>query len=348
MASWCVWGDWVNQHTDLLFFASRQSFAVNLLNQLKRSELILFNKKVGILILIVGLGGLISGLTYLLIGWNPQVDFEAGGRNVGDLFGLVSHSFTNTDVAGLNTLSCNLVRLDLSWGEIEPSPDVWNFNGSDYYLNGTLVNSTLLPPPTRNLDGEFALADQAHIQLLIILDYTPLWAVSSEYFAENASEGGDIWLPPDDNAWGNMCQVVMNCYAGNPALYGFEVWNEPSGGFMHGSNKDNDYIAMVKIALQQAQLINNATGQHLVKVFATDWTHYQPLITDSWILANLDGGAWHYYGQLPERIRDDFNINNATRPNAHFQLLITETGYPIGTGYTADSYQLLQKSKPNF
>ena len=59
---------------------------------------------------------------------------------------------------------------------------------------------------------------------------------------------------------------------------------------MHGLNKDNDYIAMVKIALQQAQLINNATGQHLVKVFATDWTHYQPLITDSWILANLDGG----------------------------------------------------------
>ena len=72
---------------------------------------------------------------------------------------------------------------------------VWNFNGSYYYLNGTLVNSTLLPSPTRNLDGEFALADQAHIQLLIILDYTPLWAVSSEYFAENASEGAIFGFP---------------------------------------------------------------------------------------------------------------------------------------------------------
>ncbi|HMF32894.1 MAG TPA: hypothetical protein VKK79_15835, partial [Candidatus Lokiarchaeia archaeon] len=273
-----------------------------------------------------------------------DVRFVATNANIQDPFGLVVHSLDNASMTSLSALGCYLVRRDLSWADIEPYPDAWNFNGSFFY-NGNWVNVTPAGGFLRNLDDEFNRSAAAHVKILLILDYTPLWAVNSKYAAENASAGGDQFLPPDTVAWRTMVYTVMDHYANNPALYGFEVWNEPSGGFMHGWDKDNDYLEMLQIAVEEAQVVNAALGAHVIKVFATDWPHFMNLVTNATVLNLLDGAAWHDYGMLPEDARADITRMMQTKPRPDFELLVTECGYPVGTGFTADSFRVTSEEQ---
>ncbi len=252
---------------------------------------------------------------------------------------MVVHGLGNEDVNSLQDMGCHLVRRDLGWDTIEVAPGVWNFNGS-YFQDGSWVYTTPTGQPLRNLDAEFNRSAAANVKILLIFDYTPLWAIDSRYLTENESAGGDTHLPPDPVAWRSMVHTVMEHYAYDPALYGFEVWNEPSGWFLHGPNKDADYLQLLSIAMEETVSLNTAFSDHPIKLFATDWAHFHDKVTNASVLQNLDGAAWHYYGFLPEGVREDFLHLNQTKPRADFKLLITEAGYPIGTGFTRDSFRV--------
>lgn len=93
-----------------------------------------------------------------------------------------------------------MIRRDVRWNEVEPTQG--NF---DFARHDALVME----------------AEQRGVRLLATLDYGALWAHPG---------AKDIFYPPDDPAdFGAYAGVVAARYQGR--FVGYEIWNEPNGGF---------------------------------------------------------------------------------------------------------------------
>ncbi len=157
------------------------------------------------------------------------------GRAEGFLFGICSHpqrwSLGDQELEALAMAYCGakVLRNDTGWGNIQPSPDRWNFE---------------------SMDRKVELFGRYHIELAPIWAYTPRWAAAPE--VRNREWRAWFRSLPDLKAWETYVATLTKRYRGKIRLW--EIWNEPD--FSGSTFNSDEYAEMMKIAWRAAKAVD--------------------------------------------------------------------------------------------
>lgn len=176
-------------------------------------------------------------------------------------FGLVCHlnrSYelyrTDADVtraAGLiSDLGVDVVRLDLAWSAVQPTPDEYHWEDYDYLVS---------------------IAEGFGFELMPIIGFSTRWASSTK----KANDWTDwFFAPPSTHAYAWFAYQAASRYAGR--VRAWEIWNEPNAGIYWRPEPDparytellkNAYLA-IKYAAPSAVVVLGG--------LANDESSYQP------------------------------------------------------------------------
>jgi hypothetical protein len=198
----------------------------------------------------------------------------------GLFFGMHIHRFH--DPRMMPTVSFGSWRLwdaGVSWQQLQPSRDTWDF---------------------RRLDLAMAIAQQRHVELGLVLGMTPAWAAARP--TENSFAGAGAASEPRDFAdWDNYVRTVVSRYKGRIQFY--EIWNEPNtAGFFTGSVPQ-----MVELARRAYQIVKTIDPAATVVSPSSSHTAGLPWFTQYAAAGGLtyaDVVGYHFYvdSKVPEDI----------------------------------------------
>lgn len=208
-----------------------------------------------------------------------------------------------------------------TWAELEPKKGEWYF---------------------QTLDGLVALAEQHHVEVLLCLGQSPMWA-SSDPAAPPADRQGQIAPPKDLEDWRNYVRTVVRRYRGR--IHAYEIWNEPNLDLFYSG----DVHTMVELTREAAEIIRaNDPEALVVSPPATEMEGVQ------WLRQFFaEGGAqyvdvvgYHFYvsPNEPEQIPVLTQKVQAAMAAYHVQLPLwnTETGWSkpkyFANDYEASAY----------
>ncbi len=139
----------------------------------------------------------------------------------------VAGGFVNSDMANIALMGVGSVRLDLSWGSLQPTEGVYD------------------APALAALDAKVNAAYDNGVSLLAIVDYAPPWATGKTLAETNATH--PYPMPSKVAAYGQFATDMASRYQGK--INGFEIWNEPNlSGFSGGNPDVNRYVTMFSAA----------------------------------------------------------------------------------------------------
>lgn len=92
----------------------------------------------------------------------------------------------------------------VTWADLEPAKDRWNFDGLDNYVR---------------------MAQEHDTEILLTFGYTPPWA-SARPAERSASKPGFAAEPKDMDDWRTFIRTVASRYKGR--IHAYEIWNEPN------------------------------------------------------------------------------------------------------------------------
>ena len=135
------------------------------------------------------------------------------GQVIPEYFGLHIHNAdSGTRWPNVPFGSWRLWDAHVSWRDIQPAREKWDFTRLDRYLT---------------------MAKIAGVEVLLPLGLTPQWA-SSRPSEKSSYAPGNAAMPASLNDWTSFVQAVAHRYKGRIAAY--EIWNEPNAaGFFSGS-----------------------------------------------------------------------------------------------------------------
>lgn len=179
------------------------------------------------------LGGLLGVMLLLLAGPPPEAKTAARMHPARDqtvpetYFGMHIHRAvpkpgdpTSTPWPSVAFGAWRLWDARVGWPWLEPRPGEWDFALLDRYV---------------------ALAESAHVEVLLPLGLSPAWASARP--AEHSAYGpGNASEPSEMQSWEEYVETVATRYRGR--IQAYEIWNEPNlPGFFTGQVED-----MVRLA----------------------------------------------------------------------------------------------------
>lgn len=216
-------------------------------------------------------------------------------------------------------------RGDLTWSEIQPGPDKWEW---------------------REFDRAIGLYTEAGIEPQLLLGYSARWAAP-----ENTRDATDptVWMfaPPDLDAWTRFVGTAARRYADQVTFW--EVWNEPDlTNFWKGTTEQ--YIDLLEASYAQIHQ-NDPDAKVMTGGFATLMPHggrkHFYLMRD--VLRDapdaFDVVAFHQHGafdRFAEIVDHDLQEVLAVMPEAK-PVYFNETAVGRGQGYDYQAESLVKK-----
>jgi len=254
-------------------------------------------------------------------------------------FGLVAHlnrsyGLYETDAEAVRAaelirdLGVDVVRVDLAWSAIQPTPDAYHW---------------------RDFDDVVQLASEYGFDLMPILGFSTRWASSSA----SPSDWADwFFAPPATAAYAWFAYQAAARYAGRVTAW--EIWSEPNAGLYWRPEPDPArYVELLKNAYLAIKYAD-PTAIVVLGGLANDESQYQPAypwyppeaflqtVYDHGGRAYFDVAARHPYthpdqgiGALSERLRS-FRLVMEANGDAEKPIWLTEIGYAAtpATGVT--------------
>ena len=154
----------------------------------------------------------------------------------GFIFGMCTHTERwgkrDRELEVMATALCGakIIRTGQEWGGIQPTPDVWKWEGLDEIVDMYMKQG---------------------VEMQVLLGFTPKWAADPE--KQKSKEWTD-WnrSKPDIEAWKKYAYNFASRYKGKIRF--FELWNEPDIGFFKGTFEE--YMEMIKTAYPEIKKAN--------------------------------------------------------------------------------------------
>lgn len=154
-------------------------------------------------------------------------------------FGVVAHHERERDpverrreIDASALIGSKLTRSNPTWGNIQPRAGVWNWELMDEFAD---------------------TFEELHMQLQVLLAYTPGWAAAPDKRSDKSDGGRNITrAAPDRDAWRTFVSTFVSRYKGRIPLW--EPWNEPDIGFWRGTVEE--YLEIATIALDEIRRID--------------------------------------------------------------------------------------------
>lgn len=190
----------------------------------------------------------------------------------------------NEQVALVASTKTKLVRLRVSWSEIEPRPGEYTWGQTDTILS--------------------ALAAYNLEPLLIIRD-TPSWAKARQTCGGTLTP--EDTCPPAVEAWNDFLHELVGRYGygqnGQNQVQFWEIWNEPNGSLMFSGSVD-EYFTLLTEAHRTIHardpnakvLLGGITHRGILEANGNSWI--DQLLAKPGILASFDIFNFHLYGAV--------------------------------------------------
>lgn len=235
------------------------------------------------------------------------------------LFGINDSLAEENGIAPLfQGIGASIDRVEVHWDQVEPAPGDFRFD---------------------RLDRLFTLAAQWHLNVVVVVDGTPAWAVAG---SDRAGAGlprglGAPALLPDgsvntDNPWAFFLSRLADRYG--KRVTAWEIWNEPNLP-TYWSGSVADYARLLEVA--GAVLRHEAPGTRILTagLVEDDGTYLNSVMQvlcprGTCATPPFDGVAWHVYNN-PEDILKVAARTRAilARYQLHPPIWITEANVPV-------------------
>lgn len=224
-------------------------------------------------------------------------------------------------------------RMDLRWRDVETKKGVFDFTRMDAAIT------------KRFEDGAGILA---------ILGSPPDWyrRVPENYkpIESGAHKGWGDFPPNDLNAWGEYVYQTVKHFKGK--IKYFEIWNEPHFDLFFNGGTAEDYVALLKVAYEQAKKAN--PDCHIVGLGGTD-AEYARKVFEKGGHKFMDIASIHIYnmfGHPPEKAWYAASLNDSRKVVEEYKpgmgIWLTETGWPTHSGFSEGWMGVTPENQANF
>lgn len=198
----------------------------------------------------------------------------------------------------------NLVKVDISWAELEPEPGAY----SAAYLD--------------KIDEFTRAAAKRRLRVMLLLHITPCWTDTDPV---GPCTGGSAYPPADYDAYGRAAALLAERFGSRIAA--IEIWNEPdhvNNQYWKGEDKAGKYAALVRATYPKVKAADRRVQVLAGSMVGASGEFLQQLY-DAGIKGNYDGLSVHYYDLVLASLR---SIAETRKKNGDSKpVWLTEFGY---------------------
>ena len=180
----------------------------------------------------------------------------------------------NQELDVVKQAGLNLVKADVSWALLEPTPGAY----SEEYLE--------------RIDEFTRAAAKRKLKVLLLLQTTPCWTDTNP---TGVCDEGSSYPPADYDAYGRAAALLAERFGSR--LAAIEIWNEPdhsSEQYWKGENKAADYAALVRATYSKVKEADSSV-QVLAGSMVGASGAFLTELYDAGIAGHYDGLSVHYY-----------------------------------------------------
>lgn len=220
------------------------------------------------------------------------------------------YSQSDEEYATLARLGCHIMRVDFAWRHIQPSPDTWNWERWDRYLDA---------------------AERHGQKVLALLDFD-----NNNVETSPAGKAKEHYIAPQDLPL--FLEYVTRTVARyKDRVFAWEIWNEPNLSLFWRGPAD-EFYPLARRTADAARAVDPA-----LRIVGTAMCSPMGIWTPGGIeamhatgaLARVDHPSFHVYASDPRTYYNEFmKVIAAARKHRHpGALWITELGDPDGGAY---------------